>query len=137
MAYTHARELPSCASGVNSYELAMGCELAFTLNFLPPTEGEIVPADIGRNFVSRDLLEATGIADALARIHSSTVGTLLIQAFGSPHSLRLSQLFSLTTFKQLQFARNPSPINSSSRATLPSHQLSYSELELKQNVEES
>ncbi|XWS38276.1 hypothetical protein CRYUN_Cryun19dG0117800 [Craigia yunnanensis] len=38
---------------------------AFTLNSVPPTEGEIVPAGIGRNFVSRDL-EATSIADALA-----------------------------------------------------------------------
>ncbi|XWS48850.1 hypothetical protein CRYUN_Cryun13aG0112100 [Craigia yunnanensis] len=63
IAYTYAGELSSCAScafGFNSHGLA------FTLNSVPPTEGEIVPAGIGRNFVSRDLLEATSIADALA-----------------------------------------------------------------------
>ncbi|XWS61679.1 hypothetical protein CRYUN_Cryun07bG0146700 [Craigia yunnanensis] len=67
IAYTYAGELPSCAFGFNNHGLA------FTLNSVPPTEGEIVPAGIGRNFVSRDLLEATSIADALARIHSSEV----------------------------------------------------------------
>ncbi|OMP11625.1 Peptidase C45, acyl-coenzyme A:6-aminopenicillanic acid acyl-transferase [Corchorus capsularis] len=67
LAYTYAGELPSCAFGFNSNGLA------FTLNSVPPTEAEIVPAGIGRNFVSRDLLEATSIADALTRIRSSEV----------------------------------------------------------------
>ncbi|GLT48151.1 hypothetical protein SLA2020_217920 [Shorea laevis] len=65
--YTYAGELPSCAFGFNSHGLA------FTLNSVPPTEDEIVPARIGRNFVSRDLLEATSIADALVKIHSAEV----------------------------------------------------------------
>ncbi|KAK8323933.1 hypothetical protein V6Z12_A12G266300 [Gossypium hirsutum] len=60
IAYTYAGELPSCAFGLNSQGLA------FTLNSVPPVEDEIVPAGIGRNFVSRDLLEATSTADALA-----------------------------------------------------------------------
>lgn len=38
---------------------------AFTLNSVPPVEDEIVQSGIGRNFVSRDLLEATSTADAL------------------------------------------------------------------------
>ena len=38
---------------------------AFTLNSVPPSENEIVAGGIGRNFVSRDLLEATSIDDAL------------------------------------------------------------------------
>ncbi|XP_021275556.1 uncharacterized protein LOC110410251 [Herrania umbratica] len=67
IAYTYAGELPSCAFGFNSHGMA------FTLNSVPPTEDEIVPAGIGRNFVSRDLLEATSIADALAKIRSSEV----------------------------------------------------------------
>ncbi|XVF13031.1 hypothetical protein REPUB_Repub08aG0172700 [Reevesia pubescens] len=67
IAYTYAGELPSCAFGFNSHGLA------FTLNSVPPTEAEILPAGIGRNFVSRDLLEATSIADASARIRSSEV----------------------------------------------------------------
>ncbi|MBA0657153.1 hypothetical protein Goklo_009461 [Gossypium klotzschianum] len=61
IAYTYAGELPSCAFGLNSQGLA------FTLNSVPPVEDEIVPAGIGRNFVSRDLLEATSTADALAK----------------------------------------------------------------------
>ncbi|XP_044476284.1 uncharacterized protein LOC123203880 isoform X4 [Mangifera indica] len=67
MAYTYAGELPSCAFGFNSHGLA------FTLNSVPPVEDEIVAAGIGRNFISRDLLEATGINDALTRICSSEV----------------------------------------------------------------
>ncbi|KAK8486765.1 hypothetical protein V6N11_000253 [Hibiscus sabdariffa] len=67
IAYTYAGELPSCAFGFNSQGLA------FTLNSVPPTEAEIVPAGVGRNFVSRDLLEATSIADVLARIRSAEV----------------------------------------------------------------
>ncbi|KAK3227962.1 hypothetical protein Dsin_007824 [Dipteronia sinensis] len=67
MAYTYAGELPSCAFGFNSHGLG------FTLNSVPPAEDEIVGGGIGRNFISRDLLEATGIDDALLRIHSSEV----------------------------------------------------------------
>ncbi|KAK8537956.1 hypothetical protein V6N13_096248 [Hibiscus sabdariffa] len=44
-----------------------GQGVAFTQNSVLPIEGDIVPAGIGRSFVSRDLLEATSIADALAR----------------------------------------------------------------------
>ncbi|CAL0312607.1 unnamed protein product [Lupinus luteus] len=65
--YTYAGELPSCAFGFNSHGLA------FTLNSVPPGEDEIVAGGIGRNFVSRDILEATGIDDALNRISSSEV----------------------------------------------------------------
>uniref|UniRef100_A0A5B7BL41 Peptidase C45 hydrolase domain-containing protein n=1 Tax=Davidia involucrata TaxID=16924 RepID=A0A5B7BL41_DAVIN len=64
-AYTYAGELPSCAFGFNNHGLA------FTLNSVPPSEDEIVAGGIGRNFISRDLLEATSIDDALTRIHSS------------------------------------------------------------------
>ncbi|KAK4262844.1 hypothetical protein QN277_028349 [Acacia crassicarpa] len=67
VAYTYAGELPSCAFGFNSHGLV------FTLNSVPPMEDEIVAGGIGRNFVSRDILEATGIDDALSRIHSSEV----------------------------------------------------------------
>ncbi|KAI7988786.1 hypothetical protein LOK49_LG13G01073 [Camellia lanceoleosa] len=64
-AYTYAGELPSCAFGFNNHGLA------FTLNSVPPSENEIVSGAIGRNFISRDLLEATSMDDALTRIHSS------------------------------------------------------------------
>ncbi|XP_047342251.1 uncharacterized protein LOC124945797 [Impatiens glandulifera] len=64
-AYTYAGELPSCAFGFNSHGLA------FTLNSVPPLESEIDAGGIGRNFISRDLLEATSLEDALDRIHSS------------------------------------------------------------------
>ncbi|KAK2664205.1 hypothetical protein Ddye_002779 [Dipteronia dyeriana] len=67
MAYTYAGELPSCAFGFNSHGLG------FTLNSVPPVEDEIVVGGIGRNFISRDLLEATDIEDALLRICSSEV----------------------------------------------------------------
>ncbi|KAF9621438.1 hypothetical protein IFM89_021477, partial [Coptis chinensis] len=63
--YTYAGELPSCAFGFNSNGLA------FTLNSVPPTEEEIMVGGIGRNFVSRDLLEATTLDDSLSRIHSA------------------------------------------------------------------
>ncbi|KAK1438485.1 hypothetical protein QVD17_04294 [Tagetes erecta] len=66
-AYTYAGELPSCAFGFNNHGLA------FTLNSVPPVESEIVAGGIGRNFVSRDLLEATSLEDALTRIRSSLV----------------------------------------------------------------
>ena len=38
---------------------------AFTLNSVPPRQDEIVAGGIGRNFISRDLLEAANIGDAL------------------------------------------------------------------------
>ncbi|XP_027918343.1 uncharacterized protein LOC114177267 [Vigna unguiculata] len=65
--YTYAGELPSCAFGFNSHGLA------FTLDSVPPAEDEIVAGGIGRNFISRDLLEATSMDDALRRIQSSEV----------------------------------------------------------------
>ncbi|XP_042503689.1 uncharacterized protein LOC122080879 [Macadamia integrifolia] len=64
-AYTYAGELPSCAFGFNSNGMA------FTLNSVPPSESEIVPGGIARNFISRDLLEATSLDDALSRIRLS------------------------------------------------------------------
>ncbi|XP_010676367.1 uncharacterized protein LOC104892210 isoform X2 [Beta vulgaris subsp. vulgaris] len=66
-AYTYAGELPSCAFGFNSHGLA------FTLNSVPPRDDEIIAGGIGRNFISRDLLEATNIGDALKKIQSSEV----------------------------------------------------------------
>lgn len=66
-AYTYAGELPSCAFGFNSHGLA------FTLNSVPPVDSEIVAGGIGRNFISRDLLEATSIEDAISRVRSSEV----------------------------------------------------------------
>ncbi|KAL6177353.1 hypothetical protein ACLB2K_048879 [Fragaria x ananassa] len=67
IAYTYAGELPSCAFGLNSHGLA------FTLNSVPPLESEIVAGGIGLNFISRDLLEAESIDDALCRIESAKV----------------------------------------------------------------
>ncbi|KAG9149217.1 hypothetical protein Leryth_003207 [Lithospermum erythrorhizon] len=66
-AYTYAGELPSCAFGFNSHGLA------FTLNSVPPSVDEIEPGGVGRNFISRDLLEAESINDAMSRIQSSAV----------------------------------------------------------------
>ncbi|KAK9103795.1 hypothetical protein Sjap_021049 [Stephania japonica] len=66
-AYTYAGELPSCAFGFNSNGLA------FTLNSVPPSKEEIMAGAVGRNFISRDLLEATCLEDALNRIHSAEV----------------------------------------------------------------
>ncbi|XP_020962084.1 uncharacterized protein LOC107641474 [Arachis ipaensis] len=65
--YTYAGELPSCAFGFNSHGLA------FTLDSVPPAEDEIVAGGIGRNFISRDILEATCIEDAISRIRSSEI----------------------------------------------------------------
>lgn len=67
VACTYAGELPSCAFGFNSHGLV------FTLNSVPPMEDEVVVGGIGRNFVSRDILEATSIDDAMNRIRSSDV----------------------------------------------------------------
>lgn len=48
---------------------------AFTLNSVPPLESEIVAGGIGRNFISRDLLEAKSIDDALC-VRSSDLSYL-------------------------------------------------------------
>ncbi|XP_078174774.1 uncharacterized protein LOC144568341 isoform X2 [Carex rostrata] len=48
--------------------LHIGILKAFTLNSVPPLNNEVIAGGIGRNFVSRDLLEALGIDDALDRI---------------------------------------------------------------------
>ncbi|KAJ1298277.1 hypothetical protein BS78_01G441200 [Paspalum vaginatum] len=66
-AYTYAGELPSCAFGFNSNGVA------FTLNSVPPVNDEIVAGAISRNFVSRDLLEAKNLEDAMHRICSPSV----------------------------------------------------------------
>ncbi|KAI3407185.1 uncharacterized protein J3R85_021232 [Psidium guajava] len=58
ISYTYAGELPSCAFGFNNN--GMG----FTLNAVPPSKEEIVAGGIGRNFISRDLLEATSMENA-------------------------------------------------------------------------
>jgi hypothetical protein len=58
-AYTYAGELPTCAFGFNSNGVA------FTLDSVPPASGEVVAGAIARNFVSRDLLEATSLEDAM------------------------------------------------------------------------
>ncbi|CAL9101849.1 unnamed protein product [Musa textilis] len=63
-AYTYAGELPSCAFGFNSNGVA------FTLNSVPPRLEEMIAGGIGRNLISRDLLEATSLEDALDRICS-------------------------------------------------------------------
>ncbi|CAO2161617.1 unnamed protein product [Urochloa humidicola] len=66
-AYTYAGELPSCAFGFNSNAVA------FTLDSVPPVNDEIVAGAIARNFVSRDLLEAKNLDDAMHRICSPSV----------------------------------------------------------------
>lgn len=58
-AYTYAGELPSCAFGFNTYGVG------FTLNAVPLSSQEVVAGGVGRNFISRDLLEATCLNDAL------------------------------------------------------------------------
>ncbi|KAK1565495.1 hypothetical protein Q3G72_028037 [Acer saccharum] len=65
MAYSYPGELPTCAFGFNSYGVA------FTLNAVAPMKDEIMADGIERNFISRGLLEATDIDDALLRIRSS------------------------------------------------------------------
>ncbi|WVZ72877.1 hypothetical protein U9M48_021268 [Paspalum notatum var. saurae] len=66
-AYTYAGELPSCAFGFNSNGVA------FTLDSVPPVNEEILAGAIARNFVSRDLLEAKNLGDAMHRICSPSV----------------------------------------------------------------
>ncbi|XP_022992831.1 acyl-coenzyme A:6-aminopenicillanic-acid-acyltransferase 40 kDa form-like [Cucurbita maxima] len=67
LAYTYAGELPSCAFGFNNHGLA------FTLNSVPPTNEEVAAGGIGRNFISRDLLESTSLENAISRVHSAEV----------------------------------------------------------------
>jgi hypothetical protein len=59
VAYTYAGELPSCAFGFNSYGVV------FTLNSVPLASEEAVAGGVARNFISRDLLEAHNLDDAL------------------------------------------------------------------------
>ncbi|XP_038886333.1 uncharacterized protein LOC120076545 isoform X2 [Benincasa hispida] len=67
IAYTHAGEIPSRAFSFNSNGLA------FTMNTVRPVNDEIDPGAIGRNFISRDLLESTSFEDAIARIRSAEI----------------------------------------------------------------
>ncbi|KAG0567381.1 hypothetical protein KC19_7G131100 [Ceratodon purpureus] len=62
VAYTYAGELPSCAFGFNSHGVV------FTLNAVPLAPAEAVAGGICRNFISRDLLEASNRLDALKRV---------------------------------------------------------------------
>jgi hypothetical protein len=85
-AYTCAGELPSCAFGFNSNGVVIKrsefqfpnklldefrpvnyrfLTQAFTLDSVPPVRDEIVAGAIARNFVSRDLLEAKNLEDAI------------------------------------------------------------------------
>ncbi|OWM72128.1 hypothetical protein CDL15_Pgr018011 [Punica granatum] len=66
VAYTYAGELPSCAFGFNN------CGMAFTLNSVPPSKDEIMFGGVGRNFISRDLLEAKSMNDALDILNVET-----------------------------------------------------------------
>ncbi|KAI5076774.1 hypothetical protein GOP47_0008839 [Adiantum capillus-veneris] len=61
-AFTLAGELPSCAFGFNTHGVG------FTLNAVPLSPQEVVAGGIGRNFISRDLLEATCLESACERI---------------------------------------------------------------------
>lgn len=66
-AYTYAGELPTCAFGFNTNRVA------FTLDSVPPAIGEVAAGAIALNFVSRDLLEATDLDDAMRRVCSPGV----------------------------------------------------------------
>ncbi|KAF7021846.1 hypothetical protein CFC21_034730 [Triticum aestivum] len=66
-AYTYAGELPTCAFGFNSNGVA------FTLDSVPPAMGEVAAGAIAVNFVSRDLLEARDLDDAMHRVCSPGV----------------------------------------------------------------
>ncbi|CBI34429.3 unnamed protein product, partial [Vitis vinifera] len=90
-AYTYAGELPSCAFGFNNHGLA------FTLNSVPPSEEEIVAAGVGRNFISRDLLEATNIDDASSRIHSAEASNRV-----SVHEIGATPFFHANMYLHLQ-----------------------------------
>lgn len=49
---------------------------------MPPLKEEIVAGAIGRNFVSRDLLEATGVDDALL-VHEAFFSDMPTRMVGS------------------------------------------------------
>ncbi|KAM0880778.1 hypothetical protein ACQ4PT_033342 [Festuca glaucescens] len=66
-AYTYAGELPTCAFGFNSNGVA------FTLDSVPPAKCEVAAGGIAVNFVSRDLLEARDLDDAMHRVCSPAV----------------------------------------------------------------
>ncbi|KAK1663267.1 hypothetical protein QYE76_051426 [Lolium multiflorum] len=66
-AYTYAGELPTCAFGFNSNGVA------FTLDSVPPAKCEVDAGGIAVNFVSRDLLEARDLDDAMHRVCSPAV----------------------------------------------------------------
>uniref|UniRef100_A0ACD5VLG7 Uncharacterized protein n=1 Tax=Avena sativa TaxID=4498 RepID=A0ACD5VLG7_AVESA len=66
-AYTYAGELPTCAFGFNSNGVA------FTLDSVPPAISEVAAGGIAVNFVSRDLLEARDLDDAMRRVCSPGV----------------------------------------------------------------
>ncbi|GBG92460.1 hypothetical protein CBR_g55541 [Chara braunii] len=65
LAYAHAGELPTSAFGVNNRRIA------FTMDAVFPADVDL--DGIGRNFVSRDLLEAVDLCDAIKRV---TIGNL-------------------------------------------------------------
>eukprot|EP00897_Mesotaenium_endlicherianum_P010317 jgi/Mesen1/9313/ME000060S08753 len=69
-------------SGIGAMAALLIAELdgAFSLNAIPPEACEVVPGGIGRNFVSRDLLEASSLEDALQ--------VLPLLALASPPFLR-------------------------------------------------
>lgn len=62
---------------------------AFTLNSVPPSESEIVAGGIGRNFISRDLLEAKSIDDALCVRPSnlSSLSSYVLSSVGGFNSM--------------------------------------------------
>ncbi|KAI4963105.1 hypothetical protein ZWY2020_019699 [Hordeum vulgare] len=66
-AYTYAGELSTCAFGFNSDGVA------FTLDSVPPAIDEVAAGAIAVNFVSRDLLEARDLDDAMHRVCSPGV----------------------------------------------------------------
>ncbi|KAE8671590.1 hypothetical protein F3Y22_tig00111942pilonHSYRG00103 [Hibiscus syriacus] len=123
VAYTYAGELPSCAFGFNSQGLA------FTLNSVPPAEAEIVPAGIGRNFVSRDLLEATSITDALDRRMILNVETAS-RSRVSVHEVGTTPFFHANMYLHLQVQQIrllcsrviPTTLSSPTLALVPSYQ---------------
>lgn len=54
------------------------------MNSVPPVESEIVAGGIGRNFISRDLLEAASLEDAITvrfGLLSSSVLGVSVQGF--------------------------------------------------------
>ncbi|PIA46928.1 hypothetical protein AQUCO_01500452v1 [Aquilegia coerulea] len=89
--YTYAGELPSWAFGFNSNALA------FILNSVPPA-AEIIAGGTGQNFVSRDLLEATWMDDALILLNVETASRKRI----SVHTVEGIPLFHAYMYLHLQ-----------------------------------